>query len=73
MKTQNLQLKMVCYWQSIKGTYSKDDPIKFLTRSLESCFCDYCDVYILVTGNITVTRTIAGNPIAAYCSYPSSI
>ena len=42
-----------------KGTYSKDDPIKFLTRSLESSLCDYSDAYILVTGNITFRRTIA--------------
>ena len=47
-----------------KGNYSKDDPIKFVTKSLESSLCcDYSDAYILVTGNITVTRTIAGNPV----------
>ena len=52
-----------------KGNYSKDHPIKVLTNSLESSLCDYSDAYILVTGNITVTRTIAaaaaavgGNP-----------
>ena len=44
-----------------KGNYSQDDPIKFLTKSLESSLCDYSDAYILVTGNITVTRTIAGD------------
>ena len=38
-----------------KGNYSKDDPIKFLTKSIESSLCDYSDAYILVTGNITVT------------------
>ena len=47
--------------------YSHKNPIKFLTNSLESSLCDYSDAYILVTGNITVTRTIAaavsgGNP-----------
>ena len=36
-----------------KGNYSQDDPIKFLRKSLESSLCDYSDVYILVTGNIT--------------------
>ena len=46
---------------------SKDHPIKILTKSIESTLCDYCDAYILVTGNITVARTIAaavagGNP-----------
>ena len=42
-----------------KGNYSKDHPITFLKNSLESSLCDYSDAYILVTGNITVTRTIA--------------
>ena len=39
-----------------KDNYSHLDPIKSLT---ESRLCDYSDAYILVTGNITVTRTIA--------------
>ena len=34
------------------GNYSKNDEIKFLTRSIESSLCD---AYILVTGNITAT------------------
>ena len=42
-----------------KGNYSHENPIKFLTSSLESNLCDYSDAYILVTGNITVTGTIA--------------
>ena len=36
-----------------------------MTNSLQSSLCDYSDAYILVTGNITVTRTIvapAGSP-----------
>ena len=37
------------------GNNSKDDPIKFLTRSTESSLCDYSDAYILVRGNITAT------------------
>ena len=45
------------------GNYSKDHTIKFLTSSLESNLCVYSDAYILVTGNITVTRTIARNPV----------
>ena len=36
-----------------KGNQSQDDPIKVLTKSLESSLCDYSDAYILVTGNIT--------------------
>ena len=42
-----------------KDGYSHHDPIKFLTKSIESSLCDYSDGYILVTGNITVTRTVA--------------
>ena len=48
------------------GNYSQNDEIKFLTRSIESSLCDYCDAYILVTQNISVTRTTAAagdNPI----------
>ena len=41
-----------------KGNYSHHDPIKFLTKSIESSLCDYSDTHILVTGNIAVTRTI---------------
>ena len=42
-----------------KGSYSHQDPIKFLTGSLESSLFDYSHAYILVTGGISVTRTIA--------------
>ena len=45
---------MVCYWQWIKGVYSHENEIKFLTSSLESSLCDYSDPYVLVTGNIAV-------------------
>ena len=41
------------------GSYSHHDPIKFLTKSIESSLCDYSDAYILITGNTFVTRTIA--------------
>ena len=37
-----------------KGNYSHENPIKFLTSSLESSLCDYYDGYVLVTGNIVV-------------------
>ena len=57
MNIQNFQLKK---WSIIdsesKGNYSPENPIKFLTNSLESSLCDYSDAYILVTGNITVKR-----------------
>ena len=42
---------MVRYWQWIKCYLFT---IKFLTKSIESSLCDYSDVYVLVTGNITV-------------------
>ena len=38
-----------------KDNNSHENPIKVLTSSLESSLYDYSDVYILVTGNITVT------------------
>ena len=38
-----------------KGKYSHHEPIKFLTKSIESNLYDYSDAYILVTGDITVT------------------
>ena len=43
----------------LKGVYSKDNIIKFLTKSIESRLCDYSGANILVTGNIAVTRTAA--------------
>ena len=38
-----------------KSDYSHENPIKFLTSSLEWSLCDYSDAYILVTANINVT------------------
>ena len=45
------------------GNYSKEEEIKFLTRSIESSLCDYSDAYILVTGNITATPNNAATQI----------
>ena len=39
--------------------YLHNDPIRFLTKSIESSLSDYSDAYILVTGNIAVTKTVA--------------
>ena len=47
-----------------KGNYSYKNPIAFLTKSVESSLCDYCDAYILVTGNITVTGGDANTKVA---------
>ena len=44
-----------------KGKHSNHDPIKFLTKSIESSLCDYSDACILVTGNIAVKRRNAAN------------
>ena len=46
-----------------KNNYSDEDPIKFLTKSLESSLCDYSDAYILVTGNITATPNNAATQV----------
>ena len=56
MKIQICNKKLYAIDSESKGNYSKDDPIKFLTKSLESSLCDYSDAYILVTGNITVKK-----------------
>ena len=47
-----------------KGNFSQHDPIKFLTKSIESCLCDYSDAYILVTGNTAVTPNNAATQVA---------
>ena len=46
-----------------KGNYSRENPIKLLTSSLESSLCDYSDAYILVTGNITATPNNAATQV----------
>ena len=61
--SQNLQQKK---WYVIdsesKGNYSHPNPI---IKSIEPSLCDYSDAYILVTGNITIARTIAYASAAA--------
>ena len=47
-----------------KGNYSHENPIKFLTSSLESNLCDYSDAYILVTGNTNVTGGDANTKVS---------
>ena len=36
------------------GGYSHHNSIRFLTKSISSDLCDYCDAYILVIKNIVV-------------------
>ena len=38
-----------------KGNCSHQNPIRFLTNSLEASLCDYSDAYILVIGNTNIT------------------
>ena len=46
-----------------RGKYNTNRQIKFKTSMLKSVFCDYSDVYILVSATITVPYTAAGeNP-----------
>ena len=37
------------------GTYNTNSEIKFKTSMLRAGLCDYNDVYILVSGTITIT------------------
>ena len=47
-----------------EGVYSHENPIKFLTSSLELSLCDYFDAYILVTGNIIIAGGNANTKVA---------
>ena len=42
--------------QTAKDKYSQNNSLKFETESVKSSLCDYSDTFILVTGDITVTR-----------------
>ena len=48
------------------GNCSYHNPIKVLTKSIESSLCDYSDAYILVTGNINVTGDNNNNTKVAF-------
>ena len=47
-----------------KGNYSQENPIKFLTKSIESNLCDYSHADILGTENIAVTGGNANTKVA---------
>ena len=64
MKTLNLQQKKGMLL-TVNQKVMKSNEIKFVSNSLESNLCDYSDAHILVTGNITVTRSIAAAATAA--------
>ena len=72
METQ----KIVDLLNSSENEYSKfatkngtsltiyENPIKFLTKSIESSLCDYSDAYALITGNIAVVGASDGTKVA---------
>ena len=47
-----------------KGNYSHENPVKFLTNSLESSLYDYSDAYVSVTGNIAVVEANNNTKVA---------
>ena len=49
---------------TVNRRVSYENPIKFLTKSIESNICDYSDAYILVTGNIATTPNNAVTQVA---------
>ena len=49
------------------GNHSHENPMKFLTSSLDSNLCDYSDAYILVTGSITATPNVATQVVFKNC------
>ena len=66
MNIQNFQQKWYVIDSELNGNYSHQNRKKFITKAIESSLCDYSDTYVLVTGNIVVTKTMAaagGNPI----------
>ena len=40
-----------------RGTYKTNSQINFKTPMLKSSLCDYSDVYILLSGTITIPNT----------------
>ena len=51
-----------------KGNYSHPDPIKFLTKSIESSLCDYSDTYILVTRKVTAIPNAVTQVVFKNCA-----
>ena len=50
------------------GNYSKDEEIKFLSRSIESSLCVHSDAYILVTGDITARPNAVTQVVFKNCA-----
>ena len=70
MKIQNLQQKWYNIDSESKGNYSHENPIKFLTKLIESSFCHYSDAYTLVTGDITAPPNNAITQVVSKNSTP---
>ena len=66
MSIKNLQKKWYVIGSESKGAYSEHDPIKFLTKFIESILCDYSDAYILVTGDIAAPRILLGQVVILF-------
>ena len=47
-----------------RGAYNTNAQTKYKTTMLKSSLCDYCDVYILVKGNILANNTAADGAAA---------
>ena len=45
-----------------RGTYNKDNQIRFKNSMLRTSLCDHGDVYILVKGTITAAQETAAPP-----------
>ena len=62
--------KINIYWAKIndesRGTYNKDNQIRFKISMLRSSLCDYSDVYVLVKRTITVANTTAQGQVKSY-------
>ena len=48
-----------------REVYNEDNQIRFKTSMFSSSLCDYSDVYIHVTGTITVAPATAAAPVKA--------
>ena len=50
------------------GNYSSHNPIKFLTKSIESSLCDYSDTYIFVTQKVTAIPNAVTQVVFKNCA-----
>ena len=55
-----------------KGNYSHENPIKFLTSSLESSLCDYSGAYVLVAENIAAVGANSNTKVQIIKKYKNT-